>query len=66
MKNTLPVVRVEGRKVEQAHGKVSVQQTPGLDTQICLTIEAGDGFTEAQLTTQQAVQIAARLKKLAK
>lgn len=66
MKRTLPVVRVEGREVKQANGKVVIQTTPGLDTQICLTIEAGDGFTEAQLTTQQAVALAQRLKKMAK
>ena len=66
MKRTLPVVRVEGREVAEAHGKITVQTTPGLDTQICLTIEAGDGFTEAQLTTQQAAALAQRLKKLAK
>ncbi len=66
MKHTLPVVRVEGREVEQANGKIIVQNTPGMDTSICLTIEAGDGFTEAQLTTKQAAALAARLKKMAK
>ena len=66
MKRTLPVVRVEGREVAEAHGKITVQTTPGLDTQTCLTIEAGDGFTEAHLSNQQAAQIAAKLKRLAK
>ena len=66
MKNTLPVVRVDGQKVSEAHGKIVIQNTPGMDTQICLTIEAGDGFTEAQLTTQQAAALAQRLKKMAK